>query len=121
MEPTRDYTVGDDANKRELKAIISKNFLTIEAKIVAGADANLREKLEESERKMKWMQSKYNTSVLREKKRAARAVEKMKAKCEIGVRTAELVGLSDWNYWRKRALAAEGRAEQADWKVKRMK
>ena len=74
-----------------------------------------------SEKKMRWIQRKCNTTVLREKQRAARALDKMKSKCAIDVRTAELVALSDCNYWRKRALAAESRAEQADRKVKRMK
>ena len=91
------------------------------AKIVAGADANLRGNLAEAEKKMMWIQRKCNTTVRREKQRAARALDKMKSKCAIDVRTAELVELSDCNYWRKRALAAESRAEQAGRKVKRMK
>ena len=91
------------------------------AKIMEGANASLRGKILENSKDAKRLERRYDESMKREKARAARIIGKLKAKMEQDLRTATLVGEASANYWRKRALVSEKRANHALQNVKRLK
>jgi len=90
------------------------------AKIFAGAEASLRGKVQERERKMQRMERKFHINLQRERSRSARALGKMQAKSAADLQAAEFMAQADVNFWRKRALFLERNADRGAADLKRL-
>ena len=91
------------------------------AKIVEGANANLRGLNLKWEKEAVGLKKQHDDNMKREKAKGARIIGKLKARLERDVRTATLEANEDAKYWRKRALASEERAGRLLENTKRLK